>query len=84
MSLWSRIQDWADAPRFCRDCGRPIEVEDLEAFDEKTGETKERWVWHCPEVYAGGSPNQIVWSQSGDVIHPYGHGRPRWHRLTVT
>lgn len=76
------LRDWLlpDAPRYCPDCGRPIEVEDVGAFDPQTGERLSRWCWHCPGVRATyGSADGWTMRQSGDHIHVYGRGRPRWH-----
>ena len=81
MNLWTRFLDWLDAPRYCPDCGEGIWVKNEPEFDPKTGTAKDHWVWSCPEVHLTVTHRGIVRAeQSGDAIHPYGTGRPRWHR----
>jgi hypothetical protein len=81
MSLWSRLLDAFDAPRFCKGCGRAIVVE-RDGFDPKTGEPAAHWYWACPslsvDLYTNGSIRQVEWRGGGS--HDYGTGRPRWHR----
>lgn len=85
MGLIDRVLDAFDAPRFCPDDGKAIEVEAIPVFDPKTGQPAEPlYLWHCPEVSAwiegrGGGE----WSQHGvAALHAHGMGRPRWHRLS--
>lgn len=79
MSLLDRVRVFFDAPQFCPDCGKPIEVESEPTFDARTGARKDNWVWHCPEVTLTVTHRGIVRAeQRGDSIHPYGSDRPRW------
>ena len=79
--LLQRLRDWLlpDAPRWCPDCGEPVEVEDVGAFDPRTGERLGRWCWHCPKVRMTHGADGWTMRQSGDHLHAYGYGRPRWH-----
>lgn len=81
LSVYERIRDWLDAPRYCPDCGRVIVVVNMGAYDKKTGAPRDLWVWQCPEVHLTVTHRGITRAeQRGDAIHPYGEGRPRWHR----
>jgi len=81
MNIWDKFKDWLDYPEFCSDCGQHIVVDNRYSFDDKTGKQKENWVWHCPKVDLTVTHRGVVRaSQTGDCIHPYGDGRPRWHK----
>lgn len=77
MSVLSRLLDWMDTPRFCPDDGKEIEVENIGAYNERTGAAEDDWIWHCPGV---STDDGRVWTQRGDRVHIHGHGQPRWHR----
>lgn len=78
--MLDRLRDWFDAPRFCPDDGKPIEVTNRPRFDAKTGESHESWYWHCPQVWFDHEGGRITWSQHGSHgVHVHGTGRPRWH-----
>ena len=78
-----RLRKWSGTPRFCPDDGNDIEVEKVVRYDRQTGEPREWWCWHCPDVsvrYEGGA---ITWLQWGvDRVHIHGEGRPSWHRAS--
>ena len=82
MSALDLVLAMFDAPRFCRGCGKPIEVEQ-EGFDARTGKPAGRWYWACPELTVDLATNGLIrrveWRGGGS--HDYGTGRPRWHRL---
>jgi len=80
MSVWGRLLDWLDDPRYCPDCGRSIEVECQPRFDEQTGEARGRWIWRCPEVYVVASHRAVIATWHGSLRHVWGQGRPRWHQ----
>jgi hypothetical protein len=82
--LLERIRAAFDAPRFCPDCGQTIRVKAVDTFDPKTGAPVPRWVWSCPDVDLTVTHSGVRRvAQSGYTIHPWGEGRPRWHRLEV-
>lgn len=84
MSVLDWLRDWFDAPRFCPDDGKLIEVVNRPRFDPKTGTAHDSWYWHCPEVWFSHEGGRITWTQTGsDGVHAHGQGRPRWHRLSV-
>jgi hypothetical protein len=82
MSILAWLLGRIDHPRFCKDCGRPIDVVNDPDFDPKTGQPRDRWYWRCPEthvtLFTGGGSRA---SSTGDFVHQWGRGRPGWHRL---
>lgn len=75
------ILDRLDPPRFCPVDGQPIRVDEHERFHPKTGSRRTTWTWRCPDVRltVDGDGTVTRAAQTGYLIHPYGHGRPRWH-----
>ena len=82
MSIVSRILDWWDDPRFCPDCGKPIDVEERQRYDGTTGDPRPLWVWHCPDVSMSVKSDGSVYAEQRrvDFVHAPGTGRPRWHQ----
>lgn len=73
-----------DAPRFCPDCGKPIYIRNEPDYDPRSGVSKDHWVWSCPDVSLTVTHRGIVRaSQWADSVHPYGEGRPHWHRAAA-
>ncbi len=86
MSALSRLLDWFDAPRFCSVDGQPIKVNEITAFDARTGQPHSTWTWSCPDVYLETEDGSLRHAEQrgSDFIHPFGLGRPRWHRAGST
>lgn len=84
MRLLERIRESLDAPRFCPSCGKAIEVESRPRFHERTGEPRDIWYWHCPDVSVSVDGGAIQWEQRAvHRVDEHGQGRPRWHRLAA-
>lgn len=82
---WIAYDHFRDTPRFCPDCGEAIEVATTRSFDPKTGVARNQWYWHCPRVYVEVRANGGTYaSQTGNHIHVWGVGRPRWHQKEIT
>lgn len=83
MSLIDRLVYWlntTDAPRFCPECGLPIEAERADRFDPKTGENVGEWYWRCSNPRLVVTLHADGWSVTnrGDDRHAWGKGMPRW------
>lgn len=82
IGLTAALRRWWDGPRFCEECGEPLDVEQHPyRMDPATGEQVHKWVTSCPMASWSWSPGDgasETWY--GGHRHTVVFGlRPRWH-----